>query len=133
MRISGYPVNPIAVAGSLSLEVRFERLDSVEGMLIRGPKSGYVIVSRDAIRPRANFTIAHEIGHFVMHKGGKYICSIGDIESLSYDKSEESEASVFASELSPHTCSRRRRHRRVIDELFSVGQEVRRVAHLRIH
>jgi Zn-dependent peptidase ImmA (M78 family) len=99
LRISGYPVNPIAVAGSLSLEVRFERLDSVEGMLIRGPKSGYVIVSRDAIRPRANFTIAHEIGHFVMHKGGKYICSIDDIESLAYDKSEESEASVFASEL----------------------------------
>ena len=53
---------------------------------------------------RQRFTIAHEIGHFVLHRGGTYIdkgtyARFRDLESGSGTKREEREANQFAAEL----------------------------------
>lgn len=65
------PVDVHDLAEALDLDVALERLDgSVSGMLVRSPSGAAVIVVNDrhpAVRQR--FTVAHELGHFLLHKG----------------------------------------------------------------
>jgi Zn-dependent peptidase ImmA (M78 family) len=65
------PVPVERIAQNLRIEVRFEAAEEdLSGALIREPKGRVVIGVNSAHHPnRQRFTIAHEIGHFILHKG----------------------------------------------------------------
>ncbi len=57
------------IAGELGLEVRYSEAESYEGALLRVPGSrmGYIVLnSKIKEESRRRFTLAHEIGHYVL-------------------------------------------------------------------
>jgi hypothetical protein len=104
LQIRGIP-DVLHIARELRLKVKEEDLDGCEGILIRpkGVARGIIAVKK-SIRSesRKRFTIAHEIGHFVLlgHDETGSICGQKDIESWK-DRSnpKEREADDFAAEL----------------------------------
>ncbi|HWZ84104.1 MAG TPA: ImmA/IrrE family metallo-endopeptidase [Terriglobales bacterium] len=97
------PVPVEKIAQKLGIDVRFEDAeDDLSGALIRKPKGRVVIGVNSAHHPnRQRFTIAHEIGHFVLHKGIKLHVD-EDFRINLRDGSvndEEIDANAFAAEL----------------------------------
>jgi len=99
------PVDPEDVARRLGLGVEYCDSSGFEGALVcsKETKAGTILV-KNTIREggRKRFTIAHEIGHYVLphHGTNGSVCGSNDVES--WDRSlpdEESEANDFASEL----------------------------------
>lgn len=100
------PVNVEKVAASLGIRVEQAELDAdCSGLLIRSDRDGAVIgVNWDHHPNRRRFTIAHEIGHYLFHKGGTFIdkgtyARFRDQESGSGTISEEKQANHFAAVL----------------------------------
>jgi Zn-dependent peptidase ImmA (M78 family) len=97
----------LEIASALELELRHAQADGFEGALIRSKDIPVgAIVVRDSIREggRKNFTIAHEIGHFVLpgHAQASLACTASDVAnwgSASVRKELEREADEFAAEL----------------------------------
>jgi len=99
------PIDPLDVAKRLGLGVEYCDSSGFEGALVcsKETRAGTILI-KNSIREdgRRRFTIAHEIGHYVLpHHGAKgSVCGSKDVES--WDRSlpgEEAEANVFASEL----------------------------------
>ena len=98
------PIDPIDVIEFLGYSVEYvegKYDSSVYGALV--PQSNTVEVNNDVSfnEGMENFTIAHEIGHIILHlegldKNGKSTCDIGGLNS---EDSTESEADNFASYL----------------------------------
>jgi hypothetical protein len=93
------------IASSLGLDLREADADSFEGALVRAKDLplGAVVV-RKSIREagRKNFTIAHEIGHFVLpgHDRTSLACAASDVANWADSaKNLEREADEFAAEL----------------------------------
>ena len=64
------PVDVSAIAEQLGAEIRYRRFDDdISGLLVRDADSKVIGVHVDHSKTRQRFTIAHEIGHLVMHKG----------------------------------------------------------------
>jgi hypothetical protein len=81
--VNGVP-NVLEVAKALRLKVKEEALEGCEGVLIRprGVNRGIIAVRMDIRSPgRKRFTVAHEIGHYVLpkHDEGGAICKFKDI------------------------------------------------------
>jgi Zn-dependent peptidase ImmA (M78 family) len=97
----------LEIVSALELELRHVQADGFEGALIRAKDIPVgAIVVRDSIREggRRNFTIAHEIGHFVLpgHDQASLACTASDVAnwaSASARKELEREADEFAAEL----------------------------------
>jgi len=91
--------------GSPITRIHGEDMDSVDGMLAgNATKSKWIIVYNSAIASegRKRFTIAHEFGHYMLHRHqqDQFQCSKGDIEVGSgNEQSIEDEADRFASNL----------------------------------
>lgn len=105
--IDGVPVPVDEVASNLGIDVQFADLDEgCSGVLVRG-KSGKrpVIGVNWADHPnRQRFTIAHEIGHYLLHKGSPVFVDTGHSVSFrstagSGSRREEVEANWFAAAL----------------------------------
>lgn len=65
-----FPIDPIAISSWLGLsaeEATFERND-VAGMI--DPKEKRIIVAEGDSNTRKRFSIAHEIGHYILHYNG---------------------------------------------------------------
>jgi Zn-dependent peptidase ImmA (M78 family) len=63
------PVPVDAIARTMGLDVRYApTTDDVSGALIRNGKSAVIAVNSAQHENRQRFTIAHEIGHFILHK-----------------------------------------------------------------
>jgi len=63
------PVSVDAIAKALGLDVRYAPTsDDVSGALIRNGNSAVIAVNSAQHENRQRFTIAHEIGHFILHK-----------------------------------------------------------------
>lgn len=96
----GYDI--VALARVMGLEVIFGGLEKVDAWLLRRDDGTGVIRVSDTI-PDANrrrFSIAHEIGHWILHEGRSqgYLCTAKDLRD--YAKSpEEAEANIFAAAL----------------------------------
>ena len=98
------PIDPIDLIEFLGYSVEYvegKYDSSVYGALV--PQSNTVEINNDVSfnEGMENFTIAHEIGHIILHlegveKNGKSTCDIGGINS---GNSRESEADKFASYL----------------------------------
>jgi hypothetical protein len=94
------PVETMAVG--LDLMVETKPIDGAEGRLVRGRSGGLVVVN-DGIRNRGKrrFVIAHELGHFVLHKEPEKfsICNEQAFVDWHGHRPHEKEANVFAAEL----------------------------------
>ena len=104
LNVSG-PPDARKIAAHLQLDVSELDVEGFDGGLVRakGTPLGAIIV-RDSIREpgRKNFTVAHEIGHFVLpgHDTGGAVCGPSDIGNWADASQElEREADEFAAEL----------------------------------
>lgn len=104
-----------SIAARIGLSIQENEVQGFEGALIRpiGGRIGIVVLSR-SIRElgRKNFTIAHEIGHYLLpgHDTEEHVCLTRDVESWSAkaDK-KELDANEFAAELLIPTASLQQR------------------------
>ena len=104
LKVSGSP-DARSIAAQLQLDVTELDVQGFDGGLVRakGTPFGAIIV-RDSIREpgRKSFTVAHEIGHFVLpgHDAGGAVCGSSDIGNWADASRElEREADEFAAEL----------------------------------
>lgn len=81
------------------LRVEIGQLDTAEGRLIAGPEGGFIRV-RDGVRPlgRRRFVVAHELGHFCLHKATSALDTFKQLTDWRIG-SREMEANTFAGEL----------------------------------
>lgn len=67
--IAAPPVNVASIARSLGMEVIREKVESdLSGALYRLPDRTVIGINGEHSNVRQRFTIAHEIGHFVLHE-----------------------------------------------------------------
>src|ERR1700683_3832334 len=100
------PVPVDAIARAVGLDVRYSpgRPD-VSGALIRNGKSAVIAVNSAQHENRQRFTIAHEIGHFLLHKGTNlhfdedFSVKFRDALSSKAEDDLEIEANQFAASL----------------------------------
>jgi Zn-dependent peptidase ImmA (M78 family) len=103
------PVDVEAIARHLGAQIVAEHLDrTVSGMLYRD--DDHVVIGVNAAHPerRRRYTIAHELGHLVLHKGRPLVVdhvrvNFRDANSSTATDYEEIQANAFAAELlMPH-------------------------------
>jgi Zn-dependent peptidase ImmA (M78 family) len=87
------------VAGGLLIEEG--GLETAEGRLVAAPNVGGSIRVKTGLHPgRKRFTIAHEIGHYVLHPHEPQDRQhVSKDFAIWHDASEEAEANIFAAEL----------------------------------
>ena len=107
----GVPVHVKTIVEALGIEIKLEEVDDgLSGFLYRERKSGRTIIGANAKHPknRLNFTIAHELGHFLLHEGETvhldgpkpgYTIQLRDRTSSTGEELSEREANLFAAEL----------------------------------
>jgi Zn-dependent peptidase ImmA (M78 family) len=100
------PVDVEALARSLGAEVRLFRLErDVSGVLYRDKGRRVIVVNSAHPLVRRRFTIAHEIGHLLMHPGQTVHVDQGlrinlrDPMSATAEDIDEVEANAFAANL----------------------------------
>lgn len=72
--IRSAPVDPVAVADVMGVEVRPEMVsDDVSGGLYRIGESPVIGVNSSHHPNRQRFTIAHELGHLILHDQGEFV------------------------------------------------------------
>jgi Zn-dependent peptidase ImmA (M78 family) len=110
-QLSGAPVNVEQIARALGAEVQYEPTDDeLSGFLFRDTLAKRAIIGVNANHHpnRQRFSIAHEIGHLLLHEGERiHIDRIGrgyhlnwrDAESGAGTNEKEMEANLFAAEL----------------------------------
>ncbi|NNN19820.1 MAG: ImmA/IrrE family metallo-endopeptidase [Acidimicrobiaceae bacterium] len=90
--------------------VRGKAPDNLSGFVLREPNKGAVIIGVNSAHHenRQRFTIGHELGHFLLHKGqqlhvdrqwGGYQVKLRDEQSSRGTNIDEMEANLFAAEL----------------------------------
>jgi Zn-dependent peptidase ImmA (M78 family) len=100
------PVDPAAVAAGLGAEVRLFDLEAdVSGVLYREADRRVIVVNKRQSAVRQRFTIAHEIGHLVLHRGHAvhvdegFRINLRDPRAATAEEVEEIEANAFAANL----------------------------------
>lgn len=94
------PIDPIAIAKEIGLKIYQTRLDDhVDGVYDKNKKTIYV--SQSSPKNRQVFTVAHEWGHYHLHKDKDFdVFYRRDLETLGRPKfTEEREANSFAANL----------------------------------
>lgn len=78
--VSGYPVNPIEVARRLGIPVYWATFDDPQTHGSASVEGGRFRIDVKAVDPpnKRRFTVAHEIGHVVLHLQGAYRASFDD-------------------------------------------------------
>jgi Zn-dependent peptidase ImmA (M78 family) len=99
------PVPVEEIAQRLGAQLVFEPYegpDAISGMLYRRESTTIIGVNSAHPRPRQRFTIAHEIGHLLLHPGDMFLdgaYNFRDRSSGTGTHRREVEANVFASAL----------------------------------
>lgn len=98
------PVNLEKVAGFLDLEIKIVDFNTgdISGLYVRSKKT--ILVSRAEPIVRQRFTIAHEIGHFILHNNAvpeeiRYRKDLSQLHDLGPLNEGEKEANWFAASL----------------------------------
>ncbi len=104
--VSRPPVSVDELAAALDIDVRSSAgNDDVSGALIRNDDSVVIAVNSSQHENRQRFTIAHEIGHFLLHKGTQvhfdddFRVNYRKADSAGVATDEEREANLFAAAL----------------------------------
>jgi Zn-dependent peptidase ImmA (M78 family) len=107
----GVPVDPARIAEALGIELRLETVDvGLSGFLLREQKNNRVVIGVNLRHHpnRRKFTIAHELGHYLLHEAATvhlderkpgYIVQRRDGKSSTGEDVFEREANLFAAEL----------------------------------
>lgn len=109
-RISGPPIPVEDIARNLGLDVIAYNLgDDISGTLVVENKKGFIGYNPSHVKVRQRFTIAHELGHFLLHNHSKSEQLFVDKDFLvkyrsanNYSSAElkhEQEANAFAAAL----------------------------------
>jgi len=99
------PVRVENIVRGLGLEVRAGDLKDVSGLLVRTGDTAVIGVNSTQSRVRQRFTIAHELGHFLLHEGiqhhvdHNYRVNFRSEVSSSATSVDEIEANFFAASL----------------------------------
>lgn len=105
------PIEATKIAKALGIEVKVEKVDDdLSGFLLREPKAKRTVIGANASHHinRQRFTIAHELGHYLLHKAEAvhlddrklgYMLQWRDANSATGEDINEREANLFAAEL----------------------------------
>jgi Zn-dependent peptidase ImmA (M78 family) len=100
------PVNLVPILASLDVEVReIDLASDISGILYRQPTRRVIVVNKKQSEVRRRFTIAHEVGHLILHKGQEvhvdsgFRINLRDPRSATAENVEEIEANAFAANL----------------------------------
>jgi Zn-dependent peptidase ImmA (M78 family) len=99
------PINPSDIAKNLGIKIeRAAFSDDLSGVLMRSDGSAIIALNKSHHKVRQRFTIAHELGHFVLnHKGDMFIdqkvLNKRDGRSSIAIDPQEIEANAFAASL----------------------------------
>ena len=99
------PVDVDAIAALVGAELRFESLEDISGVLFRVGDQIVIGVNDGHPSTRQRFTVAHELGHLMLHgHQSLYVDKIFPVHLRDHSSSEgiyldEMEANAFAAEL----------------------------------
>ncbi|SRR5712691_3356630 len=102
------PVPVEELAKRLGVRLAFERMDGeISGMLVRDPVRNITVMAINSSHPgtRQRFTIAHELGHLLLHQGSPVFVdravrvNFRDLHASSGHHRHEIEANTFGAEL----------------------------------
>jgi Zn-dependent peptidase ImmA (M78 family) len=99
------PVRIEKIAKGLGVEVRGGDLGEISGLIVRSGTGAIIGVNSTQGRQRQRFTIAHELGHFLLHEGlvnhvdRNYRINYRSAESSLATNVEEIEANFFAASI----------------------------------
>lgn len=108
---SDTPIDVEAIAKSYGIDIRKDEVnDELSGFLVRNAKGGKPVigVNKNHHVNRQRFTIAHELGHFLLHEGEVVhfdgvrpglMVNLRSQSSTALDSDLEREANLFAAEL----------------------------------
>jgi len=89
-----------AIAFDAGIDVLYEPLSGCEATLVGFGNKAIATVSPAVSRGRERFSIAHEIGHWMLHRGKSFRCRADDVvQNFSSEIGLEREADTFASHL----------------------------------
>ena len=89
--------NPFELAEALGIEVLYENLGSINGYYTKMLRSKYIHVNYNLNEDRQRYTVAHELGHALMHPNAN-TPFLRENTLFSVDKLER-QANTFAVEL----------------------------------
>jgi Zn-dependent peptidase ImmA (M78 family) len=100
------------IVESLGIEIKLDRVDDdLSGFLVRetkGQKRSIIGANKSHHPHRQRFTLAHELGHFLLHEGETvhlddarqaFTINLRNVESAKGEDNDEREANLFAAEL----------------------------------
>jgi Zn-dependent peptidase ImmA (M78 family) len=99
------PVRIERIARELGIELRSGALGDVSGVLVRRGETATIGTNSGQSAQRQRFTIAHELGHFLLHEGitnhvdRSYRVNYRSAESSQATNVEEIEANYFAASI----------------------------------
>ena len=110
-KVLNSPVPVEAIARALEIEIKLDKVDDdLSGFIVRDKQSRKAIIGANKSHHphRQRFTIAHELGHFLLHeghmihldeKGDALRVNLRNSESARGEDNDEKEANLFAAEL----------------------------------
>ncbi|HVW51612.1 MAG TPA: ImmA/IrrE family metallo-endopeptidase [Trinickia sp.] len=89
-----------AIACDAGLDIRYEQLDGCEATLVGVKNKAIATIRPSGNRGRERFSVAHELGHWNMHRGKSFRCRVDDQSAnLASDAPREKEADSYAAHL----------------------------------
>ena len=89
-----------AIACDAGMDVRYENLDGCEATLVGVKNQAIATIRPSGNRGRERFSVAHELGHWSMHRGKSFRCRVDDQSAnLASDAPREKEADSYAAHL----------------------------------
>lgn len=94
IKMDSPPVEIEKILEELGIGLFYEDFVKLDGIALKSPKLGIIVVNKNLPNVRQRFTIAHELGHIIMpHRSEYFICFPGKNRSM------EKSANRFAAEL----------------------------------
>ncbi|RQV65901.1 ImmA/IrrE family metallo-endopeptidase [Burkholderia cenocepacia] len=89
-----------AIACDAGMDVRYELLDGCEATLVGVKNQAIATIRPSGNRGRERFSVAHELGHWNLHRGKSFRCRVDDqSENLASDVTLEKQADSYAAHL----------------------------------
>lgn len=105
-RVNDAPVPVEKIARSVGVNVAYNNFNNeVSGLLVRKPGEAVIGVAKEQSKERQRFTIAHELGHYLLHEGDEvhvdkmFRVNLRSPLSSTAEDVEEVEANAFAASL----------------------------------
>jgi Zn-dependent peptidase ImmA (M78 family) len=88
-----------AIAYSVGVKIYYQSLDGCDACIVGNTSEGIIVVNIKSSVQRKRFSIAHELGHWELHRDEKLVCRLEDQSTSSTERS----ADAYAADLiMPH-------------------------------